>query len=457
MRTNLPLSLLDYRFGWRWLLPVAGGDKVISAGLNADEQEWWMQASSFTLIPSEDETADGWLVALDSIDLDSINAHIYATKPSWLCAWGSGAEIAQLRSNLQVFSSIREYALLPETNSRVVVPLSSPHFAVAGLCLHRPGRWAARLGLMVARGLAQFGYYGLLRRRVLLIATRDINALPQGLAQSELLVTEPGSHSDYVLYLGTPDDNRKTVVLPLGDEPSSQILKVAESPKACLALQNESQALISMSQTPLAEYVPKLIDLINNRGQITLVQEYRTRRSVAKFRMDAAVMDFLVNLSQVERKQVALLVWLPTLPDNSSDVEMLDEVRRSAAKLRTHLDELAKNGAKVWLHRCHGDFAPWNCSWSDKGLFVFDWEESVGESLALDDAFYFVLSPFIHVNSKVNVKKALEAVLCFASKVMIKQGFDAENIKLYLAIWLLNRLLQGSIYGELVVCLEKKW
>ena len=209
-------SLLDYRFGWRWLLPDRLGDLTVSFGLSADEQQWWAQTQSLKLVTSHEENFDGCLIALDSADPDAIANQVNSATPCWLCAWGSGASVSRLRSSLHGFGSVREYALLPAGNPRVVVPLSSPMNALAGLRLHRPGRWLARLGLLVASGFARLGHYGLLRRNVLLIATREKEAVSQGAVQAGVYATSLSGYADYALYLGTPDDNRKTVVLPLG-------------------------------------------------------------------------------------------------------------------------------------------------------------------------------------------------------------------------------------------------
>jgi hypothetical protein len=175
-------SFLDYRFGWRWLLPVCDGDQTVSVGLGADEQQWWAQ--KLKLVSSRDEGFIGCLISLDNATPVEIVNSIINANPHWLCAWGSGSSVNRLRSSLHGFGSVREYALLPAGKPRVVVPLSSPKNAVAGLRLHRPGRWLARVGLIVARGFARLGYYGLLRRSVLLIATREKGAVPQGAAKA---------------------------------------------------------------------------------------------------------------------------------------------------------------------------------------------------------------------------------------------------------------------------------
>lgn len=303
-------SLLDYRFGWRWLLPVLNGDRIFNVGLSADEQQWWAQTQSLTLVSNQAENFDGYLIALDSAAPDAIANQINSVTPRWLCAWGSGSSVSRLRSSLHGFGSVREYALLPAGKPRVVVPLSSPRNAIAGLRLHRPGRWLARVGLLVARGFSRLGYYGLLRRSVLLIATREKGTVPQGAVQAGMNASMVSGRADYALYLGTPDDNRKTVVLPLGDAPPSVILKVAETLKPRVALQNEARALTAMGMTSLAEQVPGLIGLKEAGVRLTLAQEFRKRHSIGQARMSHAAVNFLAGLTEIDRKQVALADFL---------------------------------------------------------------------------------------------------------------------------------------------------
>lgn len=458
---------LDYRFGWRWLLPAFSGNRVVNHGLCEDEQQWWVQTESLTLVTSHTDSVDGYLIALDVVVPAAIANQINSATPRWLCAWGSGTSVSRLCSSLHGFGSIREYALLPAGKPRVVVPLSSPQNAVAGLRLHRPGRWLARFGLLVARGFARFGHYGLLRGRVLLIASRENGAVPQGSVQVGMNISILSGRADYALYLGTPDDNRKTVVLPLGDAPPSVILKVAETLKPRAALQNEARALTAMGMTSLAEQVPKLIGLEETDTRLTLAQEFRQRHTVGQARMTHAAVNFLAGLSEIDRKQVALADWLKSEEGAGKTITKMglsSAAESAASKLRARLTSLANEGKQIWLHRCHGDFAPWNCAWSGRGLFVFDWEESREQGLALGDAFYYVLSPFVHVQKNPDAGKALAAAIRFASDAANRSGLCAglapnceTEVRVYLALWLLGRLALSPFYGELAVRLERSW
>ena len=450
-------SVLDYRFGWRWLLPSSSGQQAVYFGLNHEEQRWWIQTLAMQSLQGVSSPTEGCLIALDHCDLRSVVNMVNVMCPSWLCAWGSGSAISLLRESLGGFGSVREYALLPADSPRVVVPLSSSSkHAIAGLRLHRPGRWIAQFGLLAACGLAKFGYFGLVRRRVLLVATRSSDC-PVGAVHAKLSIALQSEQQDYALYLGVQGDKRKTVVLPMKNSQLKVILKTAESIKAREALKNEAQALQTLATiTSLASRVPKLIGIEETDCSLTLLQEYHSRQFVRKYHFNAAVVDFLVELARLERKEIKLEKLLSLLP-RPVCMDLSARVNTAATRLKEKLANLAENGFCCWTHRCHGDFASWNCTWSGKGLFVFDWEDSQANDLALGDAFYFILSPFVHVQKQPDATFAMTLAIQFAEELAERVGFDEIDVRMYLAIWLLQRLSQHPFYGKLVVELEQSW
>lgn len=445
---SLSSALLDYRFGWRWLLPDLTGNRVVSHGLCEDERQWWMRTQSLTLVSNQAEKFDGYLIALDSVDPDTIANQMNSATPRWLCAWGTGASVSCLRSSLQEFSMVREYALLPAGKPRVVVPLSSPENAVAGLRLHRPGRWLARIGLLIACGFARLKHYGLLRRNTLLIATREKEAVPQGVVQSDMYASILSSCTDYVLYLGTPDDNRKTIILPLGGM-HQIILKQGELPRAQTALRKEADALQSLSLTPLAAQVPVLHNVVEREGLVVLHQEYRTRQWITDAGMRRAAIAFLSELSKQGRCAKPLVDVL-----NQSNLMSVSEARTarkmSYARIRNHLDLLAAGGAMIWGHRSHGDFAPWNCAWTAKGFWVYDWEDSQPWSVALEDAFYFAIAPALHISNKPNPIGTLNNAYSFATHVMQSGNLEGVDIKVHFALWSLAKYETHEFLSDLL-------
>lgn len=436
------LAALDYCFAWRWLLPLQDSDKLAIYGLSDHEQLWWQQRYPIADIP---EHADAALFALDTLSTIQIEKCLAQHPPHWLCAWGSGKEVARLSAQLQGYGSVRTYGLLPAGMPRVVVPLSSPAAASAGLRLHRPGRLVARAALKLAAVMARFGHYQLLQKQVLLIACREQVCTPAGAVNARFLPAAPTG--DFALYLGTPDANRKTVALPVPPAAKPGIIKAADNPDACKALRNEAQALTAMGKTALNTCVPALLAFHDDGIQVSLTQEYRQRQLVSAKRQHNAVLDFLRTMATVECRHKTLGEYL---------ARTSERLPAELAALRQHLSTLPQ-ATPLILHRCHGDFAPWNCAWSQQGLFVYDWEASHSDGLALSDAFYYVLAPLLHIHHTADGKKALDAVKAFVRPLLQLPEIATLDFRLYLALWLLQQAEAPELYCNIAVALTKSW
>lgn len=456
---------LDYLFGWRYLLPVVRGDQFLLLGFSADELAFWKLVLIDATVTDDASKATVWLINQLS---PACIAGLEITHLRSLCVVGSGKDIAAWHRWMgDRFEEVCDYALLPSSCSRVVVPLGKNDWVVQGLALHRPGRWLLRVIIALLKALARAGIDHPLRARMLCIAKKDIGTPSSRPDLAGLVLSSIGTPQSFALYLGTPNDNRKTVVLPLGDRSPSVILKVAETQKPKSALQNEARALIAMSMTSLAEQVPKLIGLDETDARLTLAQEFRQRHSVGRAHMSHAVGSFLAELSEIDRKQVGLADCLVRAGDSvcpKMGTCLSPAFVEVASSLYTRLRALANEGKQVCLHRSHGDFAPWNCVWTDRGLFVFDWEESRDQDLALGDAFYYVLSPFVHVYKNPDAGIALVTAIQFASDMVKRSGLCTDSaphceteVRVYLALWLLGRLKLSPFYGELAVRLERSW
>lgn len=449
-------TALDLQFGWRWLLPAAAeGGRMRLYGFS-EEEERFLRAALPAGEPGEGGHAEVLLV-------DGVRALADAMPPAGdvqsahlVCMLVSRGQARRWRMDLEkTFPHVREYGLLPFGNPRVAVPLSSSWHVTTALSLHRPLRWGARLGLMLAKTLAAIGNFELLRGRVLLIATRSREFVPKGALQAELPERLGQQATDYALYLGAPHDNRMTVILPLGNSSPSIILKVASTPAARASLRNEAALLSTLSKSHLAAFVPRLEGLISTDEAVTLYQEYRQRRPIGHRKMDAAVAEFLAQLMLLEHDSVALpdlLAALPANPNVHLPVEVLDACRA----LHRRLQHTGESGAEVRVHRTHGDFTPGNCAWTDQGLFVFDWEKSRGRGLALGDGFYFAIAPALFVRRKRSVARTLDAALRLGDRVACASGVQLDS-RVYLALWLLGRVGKANLYGELAVMLERRW
>lgn len=439
---------LDLRFGWRWLLPYVPGQSLYLGGFNnAEKAFWWKTVSSaeWVLEPTQ---AEGWIINTDGLTLLEVECLMAALPDTvqWVVCPGTGEAIRRLRRQLTCeFASIHEYGLLPAANPRLVIPLTKSCHSVTALALHRPGRWTARLGVDMAAILARLGSDFLLRRRVLFVATRVPSPWPIGALQSQCGAHLPGEGWGFALYLGTPYNNRKTVVLPLKGASPEVLIKMGESIHARQSLQNEAVALAFLANHSLARQVPRVVGLVENEHCVALYQEYRSRVKTRLAIMEEEVVEFLVRLSTIERQFRPLQEVLEEMVADSAILSLAEGEESAISSIWDWLKRRAEEGAAIYEHRSHGDFAPWNCAWTAQGFFVYDWEESRPQALAFSDAFYFVLAPGLHIDSKQKPSYIQAKAWRLAARVATRGINTTVDMKVHFALWLLSK--QGTHPG----------
>lgn len=439
---------LDYRYGWRWLLPLRNHDQVALIGFSDGEMAFWQHALAGTVITEDAATATVWVVQDPPLrgipDFHSERLHT-------VCLIGSGSTVAGWRNALAGrFADIRDYALLPPHSPRVVIPLGAPDWTAPALALHRPGRRRARLAVSLLKFLARTGFDRPLRSRTLCIAGQAATTLPQGARHAGLDLNRTGAPQDFALYLGNPNDCRKTVILPVGGARQT-ILKYGDSPPAQAALRHEAATLQALSQTLLARYAPALLDIVERDNRLTLHQEYRARQPVSQAKLERAAVAFLSELSRLERRHRPLAEVLEQA-DILTGAAARAAGQTAYAAVRERLDTIAAAGATVWGHRSHGDFAPWNCAWTAQGFFAFDWEESQAWDVAFGDAFYFVVAPALLIARSPNPQAVESQALALASAVAKATDLSVGELRVNWALWLLQRMNQqpAPLYERLL-------
>lgn len=466
---TMPSALLDYRLGWRWLLPYVPGQKLYLRGFNEAEQAFWHKAVASAEWVRSPNMAEGWLIDTSGTASVSIESFMAAMPEAvqWVVFTGTGGTVYRWRQRLPYeFKTIHEYGLLPAANPRLIIPLAKPDHVVAALALHSPGRWAAQVAVRLAVMLARVGMFFPLRRQVLLIAERSPSLGPMGALQARMTFHVADEGTDYALYLGTSNDNRKTVALPLGVSTPDVVTKMGESAQARQALKNEAATLKFLAKSStlpysserrgnghagslsqggplldhsLADQVPRMMGLVENEHGVALYQEYRPRLKARPAVLEEAVIDFLAQLSMINRRSCPLQEVLNMMADATGPVGFVEGDDSSLSSIWRWLYMRAEQGAVVYKHRTHGDFAPWNCAWTAQGFFVFDWEESHPLALAFGDAFYFAIAPALHVTD-TDPKWVLRKALAIALQVAERSRFTDVDVNLHFTVWLLSRL-----------------
>lgn len=418
-------SAIDYQLAWRWLLPIVPGDSVTLLGLPVGADAF-LHRSSGSLGASA-RPQDGCRALVADLDVASL-AGVDLQAFDHVCVVGGRKQVGAVACRLAShWPSVRQYGLIPWQSPRLAIPLGSPRDIFHALKMHRPGRLFARAAVELMRVLALLGVRRPLTKRLLLVASRDSAFTALGARLAESTAPQPLAGRDFAVYFGVAGDARKTVAMPTGAG-GGFLLKTAWSEAAKALLRHEAAVLRLLSASVVAPHIPRVIGFGETASQVTLQQEYRSRRHVGRSRLRSAVADFLNRLATVDACDMRLEEWLKGLTINIAT--------RAQQSLVDKLALRAGAGAVIRLCREHGDFAPWNLIWTESGVFVFDWEMSRPRAPVLFDAFYYIAAPDIHVGRSFVPARTISKMRGFARRLV--EGAEAD-IDLTMALWLLER------------------
>ncbi len=426
------LARLDREFGWRWLLGRSPGDPIALFGFECGDFGRLFDEEGTVWRGRPCAIGTSVLVNADSTVSDRAEVREMIRDGASVAVIGRASNVRRWRARLLRFDEFREYGLLPGSSPRVIVPLGHARWIRHALALHRPGRALARAGVRLAGALSRVGLARMLFRSRLYVArhTTQPDASEAGGVADAQGITDAHPH-DFALYLGTADENRKTVVLPLGSGVPRAIIKIGRTTVARESLLREARNLQALEETSLADRVPRLIDLRENGHQVALRMEYRPRRAARTRLVAMGAEAFLAELGALGRGEARLSKWL--------ERDDLAAALQSAGALGSVLERAASRGAMLQLQRIHGDFTPWNCSWTDAGFFVFDWEEGRPGQLACSDAFSYVIAPALLIERRADPVRVVTNALELAGRVARRIALTPSDLPIHLAAWLLAR------------------
>jgi hypothetical protein len=234
-------------------------------------------------------------------------------------------------------------------------------------------------------------------------------------------------------------------------EAPTALLKVADTYEAMQALEREAGALRALAQSPISSALPRCLHVHRGEGVVALFQEYRPRVRGSDRELSTAVVEFLARMAHLDRTRVGIASALDGLAAGSTVMPP------ASARVLRLLETLQR--PHVWTHRTHGDFAPWNCAWTESGLFVYDWEASEASGLAFSDAFHFILAPGLLIGARRTPDDRIEAALSFGSQVAESAGIPDVDLELHLGIWMARQAggPRGALYVDLLEAFERRW
>ena len=287
---------------------------------------------------------------------------------------------------------IGEYACMPPHRPRIFLPLASKKVRSAALNFHVPGSLIGRTYLRNAKWLNSIGITFHLRRVTVAFYSIESQMDHAGSLRDCVSQMIGWPVDEMVVYGGSESPASKISALALSADCHSQVVvKIGDTDEASAAIRNESATLSILAQSPLASVVPVLIAEHEWGPYSIQVQSYLPKRSRQCKSLTNAHMDFLSELSHIDRRRLPIhrtKEWriISELPNSP----VRKDVPGSIWHLASRILDCGIGEAPVECHMIHGDFTPWNIIYEDGCIFVYDWEDSSPVGVPLQDAFHFV-------------------------------------------------------------------
>lgn len=446
---NDPARLDERSVSWKILLPVGPESRILAMGFGDGGLAGLTRSSGkVDTEPAECLQYDVIIIG-DKIDHGSYDLCdlICRVKSDGIVVNTTGKHIDK-QLNHAGFRNFRHYAALPAGKPRLFIPLASRKSRARGLAFHSPGSFKARISLAVAQAVNCLGM-----RFHLMKHTISLYARSQKAFENNGLLQRISEHLGYpiidlVIFGGSESPRRKITALAVtGGQGKDVVVKIADTELGAEAIKQESQALQMIAASELSGQAPKLIAEGQWCGYYVQLQEKaigNSRRQID--RLTESHLEFLSKLAMIERKVLPLKetrIWqnVKALAGATSSKAMPQSIRIALEKALS--DEFAN--MPVVCHRTHGDFAPWNIKVHNGKLFVYDWEDSLSDGLALTDIFHFLYRQASLVGSWPGARNLILLITDSARSLISFVGLgelsSKQPIKAVLTVWIVQAYL----------------
>lgn len=288
------------------------------------------------------------------------------------------------------FRSIQTIAAVPPSQPRVFFQQDNTFLRLRGLSFHMPGRWWLRWALAGLRWLVQMGLPVFPGWRGLYLVRKGdgIKGFTPWIKQSTGCEAQ-----GLVVYAGSNLPQRKLTLLACSQEGKQEwVIKLADSKVGKKALARETSALQTLSESPVARHVPRLIPVgVPWMGHTVTMQSMLAPACLGRMtRLSTSHGEFLIKLACLGvnfRPLWQTACWSRVVREYESRVQ--GDWPKPVQDAFSWLAQPLVLNQSVPCCRTHGDFSPWNIRFQGGILYVIDWEESEEDGLAFTDIFYY--------------------------------------------------------------------
>ncbi len=438
----------ERRSSWKVLLPVSPDSKVLALGLDEDVLSGLFR--SFRTVDTQPVLGKMYdAVVLDCLSIPSSPFLKFRScidgKTIILCLHPDPTITDHLTS--YGYSYFSQYAGLPAGTPRIYFPLATRRLRAKGLSFHRPGSRKAKIALLAAKSLSGLGIKRHLMGNSMRIFSSCEDMFFAGSLASWVSKKIGYKISDLVVYAGSESERRKITGLAVAETCGKDVVvKIADSPGGAEAITQESAALKALASTPLAVQVPELLFEGEWNGYAVQGQ---SAFSAGSSLQDACLSDahfmFLAELASIDRK------FLPfrqtrvfNVLDRSLKTISPDFLPPVVANVWSDFSKKNSDDWKVLCHRTHGDFAPWNIRKQQGKLFVYDWEDSLEEGVAVTDGLHFVFRQADLVGPWPGSERMVEKFRRVCIRYFADIGcVEKEHYPKYILVWLLKEYAEN--------------
>ncbi len=278
------------------------------------------------------------------------------------------------------------YAVLPSfKNTRWIIPLENPNWAMDGMQVYVPYGRRARLLKSILLGVIKTGWTGWARRRILIAAKEPLPL--------EALVGEvTGEHHPFfALSLGAPGRYRKLTIQVMGSD--GEILgyiKVPLTEAARERVRLEAAMLERLREVAiLRSHIPRVL-YAGECGDRTILFQSAGPSCPGPVQFGILHERFLQSLWSIQRIEKPGHELVEAVASRWQKAEsILEPGLRALGAWALERAGRELRGTTISCGFSHGDFAPWNSRIEDGRLFLFDWESAGEEVPNWWDGFHF--------------------------------------------------------------------
>jgi hypothetical protein len=353
------------------------------------------------------------------------------------------------------FKHMRQYAALPSGKPKLFIPLATRLARSRALRFHIPGSLKARMGLLLARSLSSLGMSHHLSRRLIRLHARDKSAFDKG-GLLEWISRRLGcTFQNLVLYSGSGQIHTKITALAIADRGENDVVvRIADCQNGVEAVKRESEALRTIHGSGLSGQAPRPLAEGWWNNYYLLAQEGRlTSANRQEGRLTERHLEFLRKLSYLGTKILPFgetRHWRELKEWSKSDLSA--DIPTPLGRILNRVLSGDMAAKSMVLHRNHGDFAPWNIKTGNNRLFVYDWEESRPDGLALTDAFHFLFCQASLVGPWPGAAQMVLRLYGETEALCRPEGPALSDRGTYLQIWILKEYMAGRSPYILEMC-----